>query len=239
MKPCLKSESPANARILAVCCWLGVAAAQAQPTNLSTTVSLAEVGQTMAQVNTVFTHFVQERHLSLFDKPLRSEGYLCFAKPGRLRWEITKPYRSILISDGAGVAQYEWVDERWKKLDLGMADALQHIVAQIAAVMEGRYAQDQREYSVSLSRGQTGPVVTLVPEREMIRKVMKSIEVYLAPDLQATRRVVLRENDGDFTEIQFSEQMANVTYPQQTFDRTAPLDLAVIRETVLQTRPRP
>jgi len=74
-------------------------------------VSLEQISGAMDRAQTVFTRFVQERHLSLFSEPLRSEGFLCFQKPGRIRWETTVPYKSILVSDGSRVAQFEWTDE--------------------------------------------------------------------------------------------------------------------------------
>lgn len=183
----------------------------------------------MGKARTVLTRFIQERHLSLFDEPLRSEGFLCFQAPGRLRWETTAPYKSILVSDGMGVAQFEWTEEKWKKLDLGLGGALQNVVAQIAGVMDGRYARDQRGYQATVARGADEWVITLVPQNESMRKMMAAIEIHLAADLQATRRVVLRETDGDHTDIIFTEQVVNFVPPPKTFDRAAPAALAEIR----------
>jgi outer membrane lipoprotein-sorting protein len=202
-------------------------------------VSLEQISGAMGRAQTVFTRFVQERHLSLFNEPLRSEGFLCFQKPGRIRWETTVPYKSILVSDGSGVAQFEWVDEKWKKLDIGLADAMQNVVAQIAAVMEGRYASDRHDYDVSVTNGAEGPVVTLVPRNETVRKMMAAIEVHLAADLKATRRVVLRENGGDYTDIRFSEQTVNLELPPLTFDRNAPLALADIQQAAAKAKAQP
>jgi outer membrane lipoprotein-sorting protein len=174
----------------------------------------------------------------LFTEPLRSEGFLCFRRPGFLRWEVTQPYKSILVSDGAGVAQFEWVDDKWKKLDLGLADAMQNVVKQIAGVMEGRYASRQGEHEATLTNTLDGPVVVLVPRHEKMRKMMKCIEVHLAPGFQGTRRVVLRENDGDFTEIRFSDQTVGVPFPAKTFDREAPLDLEQVRRAIAKPQSR-
>ena len=196
----------------------------------NTPVSLDQISGAMVKAQTVFTRFVQERHLSLFDEPLRSEGFLCFHKPGRIRWETTAPYKSILVSDGSGVAQFEWTDEKWKKLDLGLGDALQNVVSQIAGVMDGRYASDQRSYTATVTSSADEFVITLVPQNETIRKMMAAIEVHLSADLKATRRVVLRENGGDFTDIQFSEQVVNCELPPKTFDRSAPVDIGKIRQ---------
>ncbi len=60
---------------------------------------------------------------------------------------------------------------------------------------------------------------------------MLAIEVHLAPDLKATRQVVLREKDGDYTSIQFDQQVVNPKFDEQTFDRKAPLPIERIRQT--------
>jgi outer membrane lipoprotein-sorting protein len=195
----------------------------------SAPVSLKQVSAAMAKARTVFTKFTQQRHLSLFNEPLRSEGYLCFQRPDRIRWETTAPYESVLVSDGSGVAQFEWTDGKWKKLDLGLGDALQNVVSQIAGVMDGRYARDHGAYSASVTNHADSIVVTLVPRNKTMRKMMAAIEVHLAPDLKATRRVVLRETDGDYTDIEFSEQVVNFEPPPKTFDLDAPAGIEVIQ----------
>ena len=204
----------------------------AQSTNSATAVVLEQVTQRMGQVETVFTRFVQERHLSLFQDPLRSEGYLCFKRPGCVRWEITQPYQSILISDGRGVAQFERIKGQWKKLELGLAEAMQHVVSQIGAIMAGRYAGKQGDYSVSATQGVEGPVVTLTPQQPVLRKMMLAIEIHLAPDCRGTRRILLREVGGDFTDIRFSEQVAGPKLPPETFDRSRPTDLEQIQRAI-------
>lgn len=217
--------------------WLlafGLPGAEAQ-TNAP--VSLAQISQALSQVQTVFARFVQERHLSLFDEPLRSEGFLCFQKPGRLRWETTAPYHSILVSDGSGVAQFEWTDEHWKKLELGLGDALQNVVSQIAGVMDGQYTSDRHSYATTVTNRADEIVITLVPQNETMRKMMAAIEVHLAADLKGTRRVVLRENGGDYTDIRFSQLVANVDLPPKTFDRSAPAELATIRAAAAHAKP--
>ena len=205
----------------------------AQPANPAA-VLLDQVATNAGRVESVFTRFAQERHLSLFQEPLRSEGYLCFQKPGRIRWEVTQPYQSILVSDGKGVAQFERAGGQWKKLELGLPDAMQSVIGQIGAIMEGRYAGRQSDFSVSATNTADGPVVTLIPRQPAMLKMMQAIEIYLAPDFRVTRRVVLREQDGDFTDIQFSGQMAAPPLPAGTFDCNQPADLELIRQAIQQ-----
>jgi outer membrane lipoprotein-sorting protein len=191
---------------------------------------LQEFNRNMNGVNTVFCRFTQSRHLSLFKDPLQSAGYLCFQKPGKVRWETDQPYRSILISDGAGVAQFEWTDERWQKLDIGLAAAMQNVVAQIAGIFEAKFTTSRRDYAVAVTHTPDGPMVILTPQAEVMRKMMKAIEVHLAPDLKGTRAVVLRENDGDYTEIRFVGQVAGIEFPQKTFDLNHPLEIQTVEK---------
>ena len=185
----------------------------------------------------MFARFVQERHLSLFNEPLRSEGYLCFQKPGHIRWETTGPYKSILVSDGSGVAQFEWADGHWKKLDLGLGDALQNVMSQIATVMSGHYAEGSGGYSATVTNSAGEIVITLIPQNETMRRIMAAIEVHVAEDLQGTRRVVLRENGGDYTDIRFDEEIPNADLPPKTFDRSAPEDIANVRAAAARGKP--
>ena len=67
--------------------------------------------------------------------------------------------------------------------------------------------------------------------------MMAAIEVHLAADLKATRRVVLRENGGDYTDIQFSEQFVNLELPPKTFDLNAPADIEKIRSAAANAKP--
>jgi outer membrane lipoprotein-sorting protein len=200
-------------------------------------VSLEQISRATGQARTVFTRFVQERHLSLFNEPLHSEGFLCFQKPGSIRWETTSPYKSILVSDGSGVAQFEWTEEQWRKLDLGLGDALQNVVSQIAGVMNGQFASDKRSYTATVTNVADEFVITLIPQTETMRKMMAAIEVHLAADLKGTRRVILRENGGDFTDIQFSEQVVNLELPAKTFDRNVPADIENIRAAAAAAKP--
>ncbi|MCC7377614.1 MAG: outer membrane lipoprotein carrier protein LolA [Verrucomicrobiales bacterium] len=215
------------------------AADPASPPSAETAVTREDISRAMSGARTVFSRFVQDRHLALFQEPLRSEGYLCFLRPGRLRWETTEPYRSILVSDGSGVAQFEWTDERWKKLDLGLSVALEQVLAQIAGVMEGNFASDRRGYSATVSSETGGPKIVLVPMNEKIRKMMASIEVYLSADMKGTRRVILREIGGDYTEIRFEDQVVNGTFPDRTFDLRNPVEIARIRDTVTTPTTKP
>ena len=211
--------------------------ALAQATNSAETRAfLQEMARTTAKADTLYTEFVQERHLALFEEPLRSEGVLCFRKPDAIRWETTQPYRAIFTCTGEGIGQFEWGDDQWKKLDLSHMKSLGNVVSGMSFFLGGRYLEREQDYLFTVTKGEE-TVLTLVPHNETARKFLEAIEIHMTPDLTATRQVVLRQSGGDFTSIRFTKQAINVPFPAATFDLSNPAGLDLIRQAARQGAP--
>lgn len=216
--------------------WLAASAAQpaaAQSTNVADVAAfLKEYTAVVARAKTLYAEFVQERHLALFEDPLRSEGVMCFRKPDAIRWETTLPYRAIFTCTGEGVGQFEFADNAWKKLDLAHMKSLRNVVDGMAFFLEGRYLERQQDYAFTVTRGAETVVLGLVPRNETARQFIEAIEIHLTPDLAITRKVILRQSGGDFTEIRFTRQAIDVVYPPDAFDLSKPAGLDLIRRAV-------
>jgi len=187
---------------------------------------LQRLGETMAKVESLGVEFVQERHLALFEEPLRTEGYLCFAKPNSIRWEVTKPYRSILIATGAGAAQFEQTDDKWKRLDLSYLKSIPNFVSGMALFLEGRYLDRQQDYEFAVN----STVLVLKPKQKTF---IEAFELEFGDDLTAgARAITMRQPDGDWTRIVFRNQAANKPLPPGTFDLQTPAVLETIQKAV-------
>lgn len=216
---------------LAAACLAGSAGrpAAAQSTNVADVAGfLKEYAAVVSRAKSLYAEFVQERHLALFEDPLRSDGTMCFRKPDAIRWETTRPYQAIFTCTGGGVAQFERVDNEWRKLDLAHVKSLRGVVDGMSFFLEGRYLERQQDYEFTVTRG-ADTVLRLVPRSETAKRFLEAIEIHLAPDLVVTRKVVLRQSGGDFTEIRFTRQVIDVVYPDGTFDLSKPAALDDIR----------
>ena len=193
---------------------------------------LKQLGQTTAKAETLFVEFAQERHLSLFDEPLRTEGYLVFQKPNSVRWEVTKPYRSILVCTGNSAAQFEQTDGKWKRLDLSYMKSIPNFVSGMALFLEGRYIERQEDYEFSLRR-ESGPVLVLKPKQKAAAQFIAAFELHFTDDLATgARQVIIRQPDGDWTSIQFTNQVANRPLPSGTFDSQMPVEIETVQKAV-------
>ncbi|MFO1487268.1 MAG: outer membrane lipoprotein carrier protein LolA [Verrucomicrobiota bacterium] len=192
---------------------------------------LRELQAKMASQTSLYMEFTQERHLKLFDAPLKSEGVMLIDRPDEIRWETTAPYQSILLGNHKSVAQFERTDGQWKKLKLGFPQMLKRVMDQMTLMHQGKLDGMTNEFTVTVATGAV-TVVTMEPLNDTIRSLLSSIEVRMKPDFSATLEVVMNEPGGDLTRIIFNREKWGVKFPAETFDQTKPLDVAAVKAAV-------
>lgn len=193
---------------------------------------LQDLQHKMSSLESVYFELTQERHLKLFTEPLKSEGFMLIERPDKIRWETTAPYQSILLGDKKSVAQFEFNDGKWEKLELGFPQMLKRVMQQMALMNQGKLDSLTSDYTISVATNSGAAVITLVPKDKNVHETLSSLEVKMLPDFSATREVVMNEPNGDFTRIIFNQEKRNVKFPQGTFDQTKPLDIAAVKAAV-------
>jgi outer membrane lipoprotein carrier protein len=69
--------------------------------------------------------FVQERKLPSLKKPVSTPGRVRMQRPGKLRWELGQPVKTLAVSDGTTMTLLDVVKKRGKKVDADSANARQ------------------------------------------------------------------------------------------------------------------
>jgi outer membrane lipoprotein-sorting protein len=191
---------------------------------------LDDLQHKMSSVHSVYLEFTEERHYqSLSDEPFQSDGVMLIDRPDQVRWEYTAPYQSIFLGSHKSVAQFEFTDGKWKKLDLGFPQMLRRVTDQMSLMHQGRLDALTSDYTISAATNDMAVVLTLVPKEENVRSMLPSLEIRLLPDLSATREVVMHQTGGDFTRIFFRREARDVKFPAGTFDQNKPLGIAAIK----------
>ncbi|MCU0795683.1 MAG: outer membrane lipoprotein carrier protein LolA [Akkermansiaceae bacterium] len=60
-----------------------------------------------ASVRSLEADFIQERTLPSLKKPVTTPGTLTIARPGKLRWDLGKPAKTIAVSDGTTITLFD------------------------------------------------------------------------------------------------------------------------------------
>lgn len=68
-------------------------------------------------VKTLDAEFTQERTLAALKKPVSTPGRLTLAKPGKLRWDLGDPPKTIAVSDGETMTLVDVEKKRARRLD--------------------------------------------------------------------------------------------------------------------------
>lgn len=154
-------------------------------------------------------------------KPQQSSGSVAISRPGKLRWDIQKPYPQLLVGDG----ERFWIyDPELKQITVRKAG--QAIGGSPAALLSGN---NDLEKNFALSEAGTSEGMAWV---EAIPKASESgfEKVRLGFVGSELKGMELHDNFGQTTHIRFSKVERNPALPPATFKFTPPVGVDVVGE---------
>ena len=178
---------------------------------------LDRVENDLRSLESLQVKFTQEKHLAIFTEPVKASGLLLFRRPNDIRFEITEPFQSVLIARDRSVAKYEFMDQKWMKLNPGMGDAILLVTDQLALWIQGRLREASSAYDVAATK-EPEPTVILTPAQAKLKDFIARIELKLAYSPTRVVSLVIREPNGDFTIVDFSNEERNPQFPPAYFD---------------------
>lgn len=186
----------------------------------------------LSGLKTLNAKFEQRKHISLFDETLTADGQLLFESPGKIRFEILSPFKSILVVAGDEVGKYEQTGEDWKKLKLKNADAIVLVMKQIGDWMNGQFRTQSRLFELSAESRSGTTVLILKSKPKRFAKLIKQVEIEVSADKSRFKSITIRENGGDYTVLQFGSEQRKRTFPSGLFDvsRQVPVELPLSKK---------
>jgi outer membrane lipoprotein-sorting protein len=201
---------------------------------------LQKVRKSMEKVQTVVASFVQEKHYSLFDEVVKHHGFILYQRPDKLRWEIQKPFRSILIVADTDVAKFEYRKGKRRKLDLGRAkDVLLVVMDQIRGWFRGDFEKSDKDYKIEFYSKAPARIV-MRPKSKSLAKTIDSFVLLLAKDLASVTQVTILEQGGDKTVMRFTRSSAKTELGAEHFDVKEPAEFVFVKpKTPTAKKPAP
>jgi outer membrane lipoprotein carrier protein len=154
-------------------------------------------------------------------KPQESSGTVAILRPGKLRWEIRKPYPQLIVGDGEKI----WIhDQELKQVTVRKAG--QAISGSPAALLAGKN-ELERDFVLGEAGNADGLAwVEAVPKQNEsgFEKVRLG---FAGGDLKAME---LHDSFGQTTHIRFTNLQRNVALPDSTFRFVPPPGADVVGE---------
>ena len=154
-------------------------------------------------------------------KPQNSSGLVAISRPGKLRWDIQKPYPQLVVGDGEKIWIY---DPELKQITVRKAG--QAISGSPAALLSG--SNDLEKNFTLLDTGEADGLVWVEATPKNSESGFEKVRLGLAgSDLKAME---LQDSFGQTTLIHFSRMERNPVLPAATFKFTPPAGVDVVGE---------
>ena len=152
-------------------------------------------------------------------KPQESSGTVAISRPGKLRWEILKPYPQLVVGDGEKI----WIhDPELKQVTVRKAG--QALGGSPAALLAGRN-ELEREFVLAEAGEADGLAWVEATPKQSDSGFEKVRLGFAGADLRAME---LHDNFGQVTHIRFSKLVRNPDLPADTFRFEPPAGADVI-----------
>jgi outer membrane lipoprotein-sorting protein len=164
------------------------------------------------KITSIQADFIQEKHMAILVKPLTAAGHFVYKAPDSLRWEYTRPVRSLLLMHG-GTARRFTQTENGLTEDASAVQYMDVVLEEISKWMAGRF-EDTAMFKANLLPG--GRIV-LTPRDESTGRFIQRIELTPADEPGVLKSVTIYESRDSYTRFTFVQTRINESVSDDIF----------------------
>ena len=172
------------------------------------------IRENAGKIQSVRADFVQEKHLPILARPLRSEGHFAFRMPDALRWEYTEPVRSVLLLH-EGEARRFLPDGNggWVRDETARLESMGVVLGEITNWLNGRFDENP-DFSAELAPERR---IVLTPKSESLARIISRIVLQLSETPGLMESATIHEGPDSFTRIVFPDPVLNPEIEERWF----------------------
>jgi outer membrane lipoprotein-sorting protein len=168
----------------------------------------ARIARAVASVETIASDFRQEKHSSMMDRVLESRGRFYYGRPDRMRWEVTEPVCMGFIVNQKRAERWRGARGTRESFHLAQAPFLKVFTDQVFAWITADFDELRKGYDIVPL--QEDPIVLkLIPLSSQERARFEYLKIAFAAENRHVSLVEIRQNERDFTRIQFFNTVLN------------------------------
>jgi outer membrane lipoprotein-sorting protein len=151
--------------------------------------------QSMAQIPSSSSRFVETRHIAMLTRPLELKGTLTYERPNRLTKHVQSPFDELLSVDGEAATLVNKTKGEQRFVSLREQPAMSALVESVRATLAGDLPKLERHYRVKFSGARDAWTMQLVPRASQVRGYVDAIT--LAGTGARLTRIETLETGGD------------------------------------------
>ena len=185
-------------RLFALACLFASMFAHAAPGNDP---SVDAITRSVARPDVLRGQFTQEKRVSGFSNPLRSQGRFVVARQHGVIWTTLKPFPSEVVVTADRILSRQRDGSTRVELDARQQPAMRSVNAIMFALMSGDVQALSAQFTVTAQREAQGWTLHLVPKSAMLAKAFQGLTLH---GDRFVREVEIIEANQDRTRIVFS-----------------------------------
>lgn len=160
-----------------------------------------------ARISTISADFVQKKFMKILARPLISEGKFYYAAPSSIRWEYSKPIKSVVISGRGNTKRYIASGGKMIEDKTGGAQAMKIVLDEVAGWMSGKFDSNP-SFTATLKEGPSTQI-TLTPAGKSMAGMIERIEITVSRKDASVKSVRIVESATAETRIDFQNVVIN------------------------------
>lgn len=192
--------------------------ALAQPKGYQAIKNVAEFQQklssTTAALKSLQADFVQTKHLALLADKIVSKGQFSYQKEDKVRIEYKTPFQYLMVMNGGAILVRD--EQKSTRINTRNSKMMQSINRIMVDCMSGKVYSNP-DFTVTAFSGAGRDVLLLHPVSAELQRIYSGIEVYLNKRDMDVAMLVLKEPNGDNTEMIFTGTRHNLALNESLF----------------------
>ena len=207
-----------NKLFFLTCCFLISATLHAQPKGFRLLGDLrtfqSALSKATASLATLQADFTQTKHLSLLSDKIVSKGKFYYRKNDKVRIEYTTPFQYLLIMNGGQILVKD--EQKTTRINTRTSKVMQSVNRIMIDCMSGSVFSNP-DFKITAYESGSNYLLRLNPVTDAMKKMFSNIDVYLAPGTMDVDKLVMNEQGGDYTEMDFSKSQHNLALNDALF----------------------
>lgn len=192
--------------------------ATAQPAGYTKVADVAQLKVSLANANAkvqdIKSEFKQVKNLSLLEDKITSNGKFYYKKDLKVRIEYTAPYSYLMVMNGTKMMVKD--EQKTNTINTGNSKLMQSVNRVMIDCMKGTVFTNP-DFSVTPYQNSKNYLLVMKPTTVEMKKLFEKVDVYLDKTNMNVVQLVMTENGGDYTNMNFFNIKQNTTLNETLF----------------------
>jgi len=170
---------------------------------------LSRLEERVSGIETLRADFVQEKFLTVLDRPLVLKGTILMQKPDLFSWTVKEPLRYSMVIRGETVQQWDEDTQRVEKISLSKNPVFKVAIQQMRDWLSGAYKSMLGQYEVTVIDESPISLEFVPRDAAAAKELIERVTVEFDRDERYIWRIHVLEKGGDRTLITFADTLLN------------------------------